>query len=63
MLTCEGYKMFYGTMEITPRNPEFKPFIVEGTWLYKPEYGCWYCKGQSYMASICKVIEDRTEVK
>lgn len=60
MLSCEGYKMFYGIMRIVPKNPQFKPFEVEATWLYKPEYDCWYGKGSSYMAGICEVVEDKT---
>ena len=50
MLTCEGYRMFFGDTEITFKNR--KPFVVTGTWLYKPEYDCWYCKGRSYPASV-----------
>ena len=61
MLKCEGYKMFKGKMKITPKSVAILPFEVEGTWLYKPEYGCWYCKGRSYVEEICEVIEDTTE--
>ena len=61
MLTCEGYKMFRGTMTITPLNGR-EPFDKHGTWLYKPQYDCWYCDGtNSYGALICKVKEDETE--
>lgn len=52
MLTCEGYKMFYGAATVTPKNPEFKPFEIVGTWLYKPDCDCWYCAGHSYMADV-----------
>lgn len=50
MLTCEGYRMFYGTATVTPVNAE--AYDVTGTWLYKPEYDCWYCGGSSYPARI-----------
>lgn len=59
MLTCEGYKMFKGIMKIKPIA--FDPFEVEGTWLFKPEYGCWYCKGRSYSESICEIVVDNTK--
>ena len=61
MLQCEGYKMFKGKMRITPKRLGYKPIEKEGTWLYKPEYDCWYCGGSSFMADICEVIEDYTE--
>ena len=50
MLQCEGYKMFHGTVRITPVIREDgtrwkEPFDLRGTWLYKPEEGgMWYCK-------------------
>lgn len=60
MLSVEGYKMFYGKMEIVPKTSSIPPSVVEGTWLYKPEYKCWYCKGWSYPEEICQVVEDKT---
>lgn len=59
MLKCEGYKMFRGKATIIPTNKAFGPFEVYGTWLYKPEYDCWYVKGDSYPASIVHdILED-----
>lgn len=52
MLTCEGYKMFYGMATVTPVNPKFPQQTITGTWLYKPEYDCWYVNGESYPAEI-----------
>lgn len=52
ILECEGRKMFYGVMSIVPKTNAVKPFDIEGTWLYKLEYSCWYCKGSSYSAII-----------
>lgn len=52
MLKCEGYKMFKGKMRVVPKNPKYPPFVEDGTWLYKPNYDCWYVNGSSYMASI-----------
>lgn len=46
MLTCDGYKMFYGTARIVPKNDN-PPYEMRGTWLYKPEYDCWYCKDET----------------
>lgn len=47
MLKCDGYKMFHGTVRVTPVTlPDGtrwrEPFDLTGTWLYKPE-GMWYC--------------------
>lgn len=53
----EGYKMFIGTMRIKPKNEKFEPFDIEGTWLYKPDTKCWYCKGSSYIEDICTIKE------
>lgn len=61
MLRCDGYKMFFGAMQVTPKTDIIKPFILEGTWLYKPEYNCWCCKGFSYIEDICTIIEDKTQ--
>lgn len=60
ILCCEGYRMFEGKMIIKPRN-EIQPYIQEGTWLYKPEYNCWYCHGHSYPAEICNIIDEDEE--
>ena len=52
MLECDGYKMFHGTVKVTPVNG--KPyFYLTGTWLFKPEWeicekdGCWYCQPEN----------------
>lgn len=47
MLKCDGYKMFHGTVRVTPVTlPDGtrwrEPFDLTGTWLCKPE-GMWYC--------------------
>lgn len=60
MLSCEGYKMFKGSMKIIPLT-SMKEYVVEGTWLYKPEYECWYCNGSSYPASVCSILVDNTK--
>ena len=57
MLMCEGYKMFKGSMKIVPLTP-MKEYVVAGTWLYKPDYNCWYCNGNSYPAEVCKILTD-----
>ena len=49
MLTCDGYKMFHGTVRIAPvlraDGTRWKePFDLTGTWLFKPNTGYWYCK-------------------
>ncbi len=58
MLKCEGYKMFYGAATVTPVTKSLKPIEVIGTWLYKPEYDCWYCAGASYPAEIVSDIRE-----
>ena len=59
MLKCEGYKMFNGAMKISSRLTNES--VVSGTWLYKPEYNCWYCNGSSYPAEVCTIITDNTQ--
>jgi hypothetical protein len=59
MINVEGYRAFRGTMRITPKNG-IKPFDIEGDWLYKPDFGCWYGQGRSFAEEICEVVEDRT---
>ena len=61
MISCEGYKMFRGTMRIVPINPKFPCQELFGDWLYKPKYDCWYHLGKSYPSDICEIIEDKTE--
>lgn len=60
MLECEGYKMFRGKATIRPKNKKFKDYELEGDWLYKPDYDCWYVGGFSYPAEI--VTDIREEV-
>lgn len=56
-LTCEQYIMFRGTVDVTPKNKDFKPFSVYGTWLYKPDTGYWYCNGRSFSPEILGIKE------
>ena len=62
MLSCEGYKMFYGTVTINPKNSN-PSFDLTGTWLYKPEHNCWYCQpdmgfSRSFTADILTNFRD-----
>lgn len=43
MLKCDGFKMFHGTVTITPANGK-PPYDMTGTWLYNPERRYWYCE-------------------
>ena len=58
MLKCEGYKMFRGEATVTPKNPQFPVQTIHGTWLYKPEWDCWYVNGGSYPAEIVSDIQE-----
>lgn len=58
MIQCEGYKAFRGSATIKPKDPSIKPFVVEGDWLYKKEYDCWYCNGRSFPAGIVTEIHE-----
>ncbi len=64
MIEVDGYKAFRGIMRISPVNTGFPAFEVEGDFLYKPEYDCWYCRpkkggfSSSYPADICEVIKE-----
>ena len=50
MLQCDGYKMFRGTVRVTPViRPDGtrwrEPFDLTGDWLYDPDRpGYWYCQ-------------------
>lgn len=61
MLKCEGFKMFKGTARIVPTNTDFPPYELEGTFLYRPDYDCWYGCGSSFPACIFTIAEDKTE--
>lgn len=59
MICVEGYKAFHGDMFIVPENSSHSPFYIrDKDWLYKPEYDCWYGDERSFVAKICKPIED-----
>lgn len=49
IIEVEGYKAFFGMMDCGGR-------YVYGEWLYKPSADCWYCRGSSYPAEICKIV-------
>lgn len=61
MITVENYKAFHGVMRITPKTKCVTPLEIEGDWLYKPEYKCWYGNGASYGEDICTVVRDDSE--
>lgn len=61
MITVENYKAFHGVMRITPKTKCIPPLEIEGDWLYKPEYKCWYGNGASYPANFCTVVRDDAE--
>lgn len=60
MIEVEGYKAFRGQMKIIPKNERIKPFIIDGDFLYKPDYKCWYNGGSSYPEDICHIVKDDT---
>ena len=57
MLECDGYKMFHGTVRITPVT-DHEPFDLTGTWLWKPDWKCWYCQPDNggFVSSWAPVI-------
>lgn len=61
MLQAEGYKMFRGTIKVTPKNTNIKPFELTGTWLYKSYTECWYGNGRSFPKDIVTIVEDTTK--
>ena len=55
IIKCEGYKAVRGAMLVTVHLPYGKVTdMISGDWLYKPDTDCWYCRGTSYPAEICK---------
>lgn len=57
IISVEGYKVFSGRMLWTPANPAYEPKKICGDWLYKPDADCWYCRGTSYPADTCAILE------
>lgn len=56
MIEVEGFKAFHGKMAVS--LPLFNVLLViEGDWLYMPDPDCWYCKGKSYPAQYCEIVE------
>ena len=53
MLKCDGYKMFRGTVRVTPvilpdGTRWREPFDLTGVWLQKPDVpGIWYCEPEN----------------
>lgn len=60
MLECEGYTMFRGTALVRPKTVNLSVMAVSGTWLYKPEFDCWYVGGRSYPSEIVEIVKDET---
>lgn len=56
LFACEGYQMFRGTMQVSYRGTAQAEDIT-GDWLYRPDTRCWYCRGRSYPAEICEIVE------
>ena len=59
MINVEGYKAFHGDMRITPKNALYPAFyICDKDWLYRPDTGCWYGDGRSFMSEICEPVKE-----
>lgn len=56
MIEVEGFKAFRGKMEVE-LPILLEKMEIDGEWLYMPDPDCWYCKGKSYPAEFCKVLE------
>ena len=56
LIVCEGYQMFRGTMQVSYQGTAQAEDIT-GDWLYRPDTDCWYCRGRSYPAEICEIVE------
>ena len=63
MIEVEGFKAFHGKMKVSypvfygEIDPRDCYVTIVGDWLYKPDADCWYCRGKSYPADLCKVLE------
>ncbi|MBQ5317489.1 MAG: hypothetical protein J6K17_00145 [Oscillospiraceae bacterium] len=62
MIKVEGYKAFHGVMKVKPKSNEIEPFELTGDWLYKPDTGCWYGNGRSFVEEICEVVKECRDV-
>lgn len=54
VIIVEGYKAFTGLMRI---DWQIAIERIRGDWLYRPDTNCWYCKGESYPAECCTILE------
>lgn len=55
VIMVEGYKAFAGWMAVHGKNGAAEQ--IRGDWLYRPDTDCWYCKGRSYPAECCEILE------
>lgn len=58
MIEVEGYRAFRGVMKITPKCESVSPFELEGDWLFKPDFRCWYGCGKSFSEEICEIVKE-----
>ena len=57
MLSCEGYKMFYGKANVTLKGSKTP---LKGTWLWNPETEMWYinrCEKFPWGTSFDKIYD------
>ena len=58
MIKVDGYKAFRGVMKITPKCESVSSFELEGDWLFKPDFKCWYGCGSSFAEEICEIVKE-----
>ena len=61
MIIVNGYRAFKGVMRIT--NVLGEEFEIEGSWLYRPDTGNWFCKetDDRFSCDVCEIVKDYTE--
>ena len=60
MIEVEGFKAFRGVMNVRRQRISGSGWTwqrIRGEWLYKPDTNCWYCRGRSFPAECCEVLE------
>ena len=59
VLSCGGFKMFRGKMEITVERNALLSRTIEGTWLYLPDDDVWMCSegNRQFSSQYCRIIE------
>ena len=55
-------KKFYGTIEVTPKSTQFKPFRVTSEFEYDEHFDAWHGNNNYYLLEQTRIIEVIKEI-